>query len=247
MNCHAYEVSFPANACELDQDEEYIILKEGATREKVLLHDYKRFFEVPGLYEEVLYKRLKCCSPKMLCALLDKAMEDSDDTVEPLRVLDFGAGNGVAGDHVKEAFACDTLVGVDIETEARKAAFRDRPDLYDDYLIADFTALDSREKDKLEGYDFNILLSIAALGYDHIGTKAFLNAFELVADDAWVAFNIKDRFLSDEDATGFKETVETLMQDRMQVLESQRYVHRYSITEEPLHYVGIIGKKTQAD
>ena len=36
-----------------------------------------------------------------------------------------------------------------------------------------------------------------------------------------------------------------LVRERMQVLESRRYVHRYSITEKPLHYVGIIGKKTE--
>lgn len=192
-----------------------------------------------------MYKRLKCCSPQMLCAMLDKAMESNEEALGPLRVLDFGAGNGVAGDHLKEAFGCETLVGVDIVNEAREAASGDRPDLYDDYLIADSTALNSREKDKLKSYDFNTLLSVAALGYDHIGTEAFVNAFDLVADDAWVAFNIKDRFLGEEDDTGFYEIVEELVRERMQVLESRRYVHRYSITEKPLHYVGIVGIKTE--
>lgn len=243
MDKHCYSIEFPQNTCELDQDEEYIILKDGDVDEKVLLHDYQRFFEVQGLYEEVLYRRLKCKSPQMLCQLIGKAMETCAREKESLRVLDFGAGNGVAGQHLKEEIGCETIVGVDILDEAKEAAYRDRPKLYDDYLIADFTHLDSQKKDKLESYDFNALLSVAALGYDHIGTEAFLNAFDLVSEDAWVAFNIKDRFLSQDDSTGFRETVDLLMQERLCVFESQRYVHRLSISEDPLYYVGIVGRK----
>jgi predicted TPR repeat methyltransferase len=241
-----YNITFPRNACDLDQNEEYIILKDGDSKKKVLLHDYRGFYEIPGLYEEVLYQRLKCCSPQMLCTLLNKAMDDHKGRQEPLRVLDFGAGNGAAGENLKEQIGCETIVGVDILDQAKEAALRDRPELYDDYIVADFTGLDAPEKSKLETYDFNALLTVAALGYDHIGTEAFLNAFDMVSEDAWVIFNIKDRFLSEDDTTGFKDTVHSLMQDRLHVLESERYVHRLSIFDEPLHYIGIVGKKNES-
>jgi predicted TPR repeat methyltransferase len=246
MGCHDYDITFPDNACGLDQDEEYIILKEGNGREKVFLHDYQNIYTIPGLYEAVLYKRLKCRSPEMLCTLLGKAMQNHDDHQrEPLRVLDFGAGNGVAGQNLKIEFRCKTMVGVDILDEAKEAALRDRPELYDEYMVSDFTDLDSQEKATLEAYNFNTLLSVAALGYDHIGTKAFLNAFDLVSANAWVAFNIKDLFLSNKDSTGFRETIRSLMQDRLHVFELERYVHRLSIAEEPLHYIGVVGKKNE--
>ncbi|WP_419658697.1 hypothetical protein Dvar_75360 [Desulfosarcina variabilis str. Montpellier] len=244
MDQDAYEIAFPDNAQDLDQNEEFIILQAEKGHEKVMLHDYQRFFEVPGLYEEV-YKRLKCCSPQMLCGLLNKAMDAHENDSDALRVLDFGAGNGVAGERLKENVGCETIVGVDIIEEAKEAALRDRSKLYDDYLVADFTDLDKKEKDILESYDFNTLFSVAALGYDHIGTEAFLNAFEIVSEDAWIAFNIKDRFLSEEDSSGFRDTIRDLVQERLHIIESQRYVHRLSICEEPLYYIGVVGKKTE--
>jgi predicted TPR repeat methyltransferase len=244
MDLHRYNIDFPKNAG-LDQNEEYIILKDRDSPEKIFLHDYQKFYEIPGLYEEVLYQRLKCCSPQILCTLLDKAMDCHEGRQEPLKVLDFGAGNGVAGETLKEQIGCETIVGVDILDQAKAAALRDRPELYDDYIVADFTDLEVPKKSGLETYDFNALMTVAALGYDHIGTQAFLNAFDMVSEEAWVVFNIKDRFLSQDDTTGFRDTVRSLMQDRLHVLESQRYVHRLSISDEPLHYIGIVGKKNE--
>lgn len=119
MDCHCYEITFPTDGNELDQDQEYVTLVDGDDREKVLLHDYQRFYEIPGLYEEVLYNRLKCCSPQILCDLLGNAMASSKEHDSPLRVLDFRAGNGVAGEQFKENIGCETIVGVDILEEAK--------------------------------------------------------------------------------------------------------------------------------
>lgn len=246
MERHVYDIAYPDDAAQLDQDEEYVTLVSDDENKTILLHDYQQVFEIPGLYEEVLYERLKCSSPRKLCDMFDSALASEKQDNAPLRVLDFGAGNGVAGEQFKTHIGCDTLVGVDILPEARNAALRDRPVLYDDYLVADFTGLEAATREKLTDYKFNTLFSVAALGYDHIGTEAFLNAFDLVSDDAWVAFNIKDRFLSETDSTGFKKTIEVLVEDRLDVLARQRYVHRLSLAGDPLYYVGIVGKKCQA-
>ncbi|MBW2362941.1 MAG: methyltransferase, partial [Deltaproteobacteria bacterium] len=53
----------PADVRELCQDEVYFYLLEGDSKEKIRLHDYERIFDVPGLYEQVVYERLKCQSP----------------------------------------------------------------------------------------------------------------------------------------------------------------------------------------
>jgi predicted TPR repeat methyltransferase len=245
MDCTSYDISYPRNACELDQNEEYIILKNGLSYEKILLHDYRKLYKFPGLYEEILYRRLQCGSPQMLCGLLSKALDHNGGWNDHLRVLDFGAGNGMAGECLKKGIGCETIVGVDILKQAKEAAFRDRPDLYDDYIVADFMNIEDVKKSKLERYDLNVLMTVAALGYDHISNEAFLKAFDVVSKDAWVVFNIKDRFLSEKDDTGFRETVQSLVQRRLQVFESKRYVHRLSMAYEPLYYIGIVGKKNE--
>ena len=60
----------PADVRELCQDEVYFYLLEGKSREKIRLHDYERIFAVPGLYEQVVYERLKCQSPTTVVDVL---------------------------------------------------------------------------------------------------------------------------------------------------------------------------------
>ena len=240
-----YVIKFPVDEHGLDQDEEFIIMDTGKQSEKIRLHDYKRIYNVPGLYEEALYKRLKCESPQVLCSLLQEAMDESEEDCTQLRVLDFGAGNGVAGECMRKQVGCETLVGVDIIPEARKAALRDRPDLYDDYFVVDFNELEEADERQLQKYDFNMLVTIAALGYNHIGAEAFLKAFDFVDDNAWIVFNIKDSFLSEGDDSGFEKNLSSLMDSRLSVLKKNHYCHRLSIANEPLYYYGIVSKKNE--
>ena len=242
MKCSDYEIRFPDAECRLDQDEEWITLVSGDRSEKIRLHNYEKIYNVPGLYEEVLYERLECNSPQVVCTLLKEEMEKSEEEAR-LRVLDFGAGNGMVGECLKEKIGCETLVGVDIIEEALEATHRDRPGLYDDYYVMDFCQLEEGEEEQVKKWDINALITVAALGYDHIGTRAFVNAFKLIEDNSWVAFNIKDRFLSEEDDSGFKQLLGTMMGDSLSVLQNERYCHRLSLAGEPLHYNAIVGKK----
>ena len=239
-----YEIQLPDKECRLDQDEEWIMLVSENRCEKIKLHDYKKFYSVPGLYEEVLYKRLKCDSPRMVCSILKEEIEKSEEETEKLRVLDFGAGNGMVGECLEEMIGCDALVGVDIIDEALRATYRDRPGVYDDYYVMDLSQLDERGERQLKEWGFNTLVTIAALGYDHIPTRAFVKAFNLLDDGAWVAFNIKDRFLSEEDDSGFKQTLDAMMGDSLAVLQNKCYCHRLSLSGEPLQYYAIVGRKS---
>ncbi|WP_462271323.1 class I SAM-dependent methyltransferase [Desulfobacter sp.] len=94
---------------------------------------------MPGLYESLFYDMFKCNSPKMVCDLLKKYVGNGpaqDDIV----ALDIGAGNGMVGEHLS-AMGSETIVGVDILSEAADALERDRPGLYDAYHVADLTAM----------------------------------------------------------------------------------------------------------
>jgi len=245
MDYSEYKIEFPSPEFRMDQRKEWIIVHSEGSDEKICLHDYARFYEIPGLYEEVIYKRLKCNSPQVICGLLKKELQKKGEGSQNLRALDFGAGNGIVGEYLKQKIRCDVLVGVDIITEALDAAQRDRPGIYDDYYVMDLSQPKKFEEKKLEMWNFNVLITIGALGFNDIPTRAFINAFNIVEDDAWVAFNIKDKFLSKNDDSGFKNVLDSMVGDSFHVLQMKRYCHRLSISGEPLHYHAIVGKKVK--
>lgn len=236
------EICIPDAACDLDQDEEWIeiITKEG--KEKLRLHDYDRFYEIPGLYDG-LYRRLKCQSPVVVCNALKEQMQAAGDDPEPVRALDFGAGNGQVGEYLTKEFDCDVVVGLDILPQAKDAAHRDRPGIYSDYYVTDLSTLTQQDQQDLCRWRFNALVTVAALGYGDIGTQAFANAINLVEDGGWIAFNIKDRFLSEDDDSGFRTTLDSLKDEGFDLVHSHRYRHRYSLTGDPLHYYVMVGRK----
>ena len=72
----------PADVCELCQDEVYFYLLEGDSKEKIRLHDYERIFEVPGLYEQVVYERLKCQSPTTVVDVLRSSVAQCQQEIK---------------------------------------------------------------------------------------------------------------------------------------------------------------------
>ena len=87
------------------------------------------------------------------------------------------------------------IVGADIIEAAAEATERDRPGVYADYRVVDMTRLNQSDRKGFEGYEFNCLTCVAALGFGDIPTEAFANAFNLIEPDGWIAFNIKSSFL----------------------------------------------------
>lgn len=233
----------PADARELAQDEAYFFLVDGGKKEKVRLHDYDRIFEIPGLYEQVLYDRLKCQSPETVVRVLRDSVSQSQQRLNELRVLDFGAGNGMVGEELKRQ-GVSRLVGVDILPEALDATLRDRPEVYDAFYVMDFTALNDSEREELNSWSFDCLVSVAALGFGDIPPTAFLEAFNTIADGGWVGFNIKETFLDTRDDSGFSQLIRNLIfSEYLDLYLLQRYRHRYSIEGEPLYYFALSGKK----
>ena len=244
MNEGNIEIVIPEECKRLDQNEEWVEFVTDSEACKVRLHEYGRFFEIPGLYDE-FYKNLKCQSPQVVSDALQEQILQSGQDGQPLRILDFGAGNGQVGEQLTRKLNCEAVVGLDIIPEAREAAKRDRPGVYDEYYVLNMADPADQHVEELSHWDFNALVTVAALGFGDISTRAFINAYNLVGEDAWVAFNIKDRFLSDTDETGFAETVQALMTDGFELIESRRYRHRVSLAGEDLHYYSIVGRKTK--
>jgi hypothetical protein len=243
MSACDLQVQYPGKECILEQSEEYFQLMTDDGPERIRVHDYVRVYKVPGLYEEVVYKKLQCDSPQVVTGLLKDAMQQSADNEEPLRVLDFGAGNGIVGECLQDAVETEAIVGIDIIDEAKTALHRDRPDIYDDYYVMDLSDVYVEDEEKLNRWNFNALVTVAALGFDDIPTQAFINAFNLLDNRSWVVFNIKDRFFSNDDNTGYNEMLQRMIDTSLKVHKKHQYCHRLSMAGEPLHYYAIVGRK----
>jgi len=203
----------------LDQDEEWCEVEFDGERRRIRLHDYAAIYDVPGLYEHLFYEMLECSSPEVVCDLLRAQLRDAGVDPGSLTALDFGAGNGMVAEELSD-LGVDTIVGVDVLPEARDAAFRDRPD------------------------DFNAMTCVAALGFGDIPPVAFAEAFNLLGSPGWVAFNVRDRFLEDEDPGGFGHFIgrmfaEGVLEERARV----SYTHRVSVAGEDLTYLAIVATK----
>lgn len=235
----------PGDVRELCQDEVYFYLIEGASRKKIRLHEYDRIYEVPGLYEQVVYDRLKCQSPTIVADVLRNSVSQSHQRLNELRVLDLGAGNGMAGEELKTQ-GVSRLVGVDIIPEAEAATERDRPGVYDAYYVMDFASLDDNDRDELNSWSLDCLISVAALGFGDIPAGAFLEAFNMISKDGWIAFNVKETFLDRSDDSGFSQLIrELIFSEYLDLYHLRRYRHRFSIEGEPLYYFALGGKKTE--
>lgn len=229
---------------ELDQDEEWCEIEVDGERRRIRFHDYAEIYEVPGLYEQLFADRLECDSPRVVADLLGQALRDAGAKPEQLTALDFGAGNGMVGELLGE-LSVGEIVGVDLLPEARDAAHRDRPGLYEDYYALDMTQLEPEQRRDLMRHDFDLMTCVAALGFGDIPPLAFAEAFNLVGSPGWIAFNLRDRFM--EEAGGFGALIARLFDEGiLEECSRTQYTHRVSVTGDALVYVAIVAQK-QAD
>jgi len=227
----------------VDQDAEWCVAVVDGERQRVRFHDYDRIYQVPGFYESLFYETLKCTSPHRVATLLEDVLRDYDDELDDMKVLDVGAGNGMVGDELS-ARGADELIGIDIIPEAKAAAHRDRPGLYDDYLVTDLTDLPEDHEEQLRERKIDCLTTVAALGFGDIPPRAFIKALDVIETPAWLAFNIKEDFLREADDTGFMKLIRQLSRDEViQVQAYRRYRHRLAASGRPLHYVAMVARK----
>jgi predicted TPR repeat methyltransferase len=238
-------VQFPSTGTQrLEQDEVFFYLDEGDERRKIRFHDYDEIYRRPGLYEQIFYDRLKCQSPAKVASILQSAVLQSGQPSTTLRVLDLGAGNGIMGEELRR-LGVARLVGADILPEAHEACLRDRPEVYDDYLVCDITDLDEETLDEVESWSLDCLTMVAALGFGDIPAVAFVNAFNLIEVGGWVAFNVRETFLDNRETTDFSRVVrELVFTDYLEIHHLERYRHRLSIDGEPIFYYAVAGQKT---
>jgi hypothetical protein len=239
-----YELRFPKRETGLDQDEEWCEIKIDGEWQRQRFHDYDEIYARPGLYEQIFYDTLKCCSPEQVVGLLRDVLEETGELDMPLRVFDVGAGNGMVGEELRKRLNVTKCAGIDLIKEAAEAASRDRPGVYDDYVVGDLTALTEEQRSRLHSFNFNCLSTVATLGFGDIPPRAFANAYNLVEKNGWIAFNVKEDFVVGERQSGFDSMLWSMIQDhRLHMHAYFRYCHRFSIEGQPLHYVAMVCRK----
>ncbi|MDH5543239.1 MAG: methyltransferase domain-containing protein [Nitrospinota bacterium] len=239
-----HSIQFPKpELSSLGQNEVYFYLQGSGGRRKIKFHDYDEIYQVQDLYEQIFYDRLKCASPAKVATIIESAVKQSQDNFSELRVLDLGAGNGMMGEELKK-HGVSRLVGVDIIPEAYDATMRDRPGVYDAYYVEDFTSLDKEKREEIASWQCDCMVTVASLGFGDIPTKAFIEAFNIIKDEGWVAFNIKESFFDVSDESGFSKMIRELIFSKyLDVYHIERYRHRLSVEGQPLYYFAIAGRK----
>lgn len=239
-----HRIQFPPIESHLiPQDEVYFHIVEQQERYRLRFHDYAEIYKRAGLYEQLFCERLKCSSPQKVGEILQRTVVAAGERLSELRVLDLGAGNGMMGEVLKQEGVA-RLIGADIIPEARDAADRDRPGVYDDFYVADFTNLSQTDRESLSNWSINCLTTVAALGFGDIPPLAFLTALQFVQNDGWVAFNIKETFLERSDTSGFSKFIRELIFSKyLELFHLEKYRHRLSMEGTPLFYYALVARK----
>ncbi len=239
-----FSISMPARNDGRDQDSEWCWLKQpGQSPRRIRFHDYGEIYAIPGLYEQLFHDELQCMSPATVSGLIADVIGQTDRDPSALRVLDLGAGSGMVGEELQQIGA-SYLVGVDICEQAAVAAERDRPDVYDNYLVADLCHPEPDEDRILRESNFNALTSVSALGFGDIPPRAFANSFNYVASDGLIAFTLRDRFLEEADKSGYRKLIDRMIDESVMRPQARwRFRHRFSSAGEPLYYVAVVAEK----
>ena len=201
-----------------------------ADRRRIGFHDYAAIYAEPGLYEHVFYETLGMRSTSEVVRLYAQCLERLGLDPAGQRVIDFGAGNGLGGDALR-ALGVGQLVGVDLEPMARTASERDRPGVYDEYLVGDVGAWSEAELDRLRGFRPTALLALSAVGLGHVPCAVMRRALGLLEPGRLYGFAVAPPLLPESTdpaglASGYPELLRSLGAET-ELLCRERYVHRY--------------------
>ena len=210
--------------------EEWLEYGPGDDRRRIGFHDYAAIYAVPGLYEYVFYDTLGMRSTTEVVRLYGEALDQLELDPAAQRVVDFGAGNGLGGEALRD-LGVGELVGIDLEPMARTAAGRDRPGVYDEYLVGDLGAWTEAEMDRLRSRRPTALLALSAVGLGHVPSQVLERALGLLGPGGVYAFAVAPPLLPEStdpagQASGYPLLLQTML-EQTELLRREGYVHRH--------------------
>jgi hypothetical protein len=238
----SYEVELIPAPDGAEDDEALTVRWEDGREQTMRLHEYERVYPIPGLYEEVVQRRLQCASPRRLADAVVAACVAAGEDPAGLRVFDLGAGNGVVGEELAGR-GVDVLVGSDNIAQAREAARRDRPSLYRDYLVGELRDWDTLERLVRDG-ELNLLAAAGALGRGHVPVDDFRRLWGLFAPGAWLAITVA-RELAQPGDGDIGDWLADMAADGgdTKIISREPFRHRLTMAGEPITYEVVVGRR----
>jgi hypothetical protein len=215
--------------------------------EELRLHEYGRVYALPGLYEQIVHQRLGCRSPEQIAAMLADAVGRLGWNRETVRVIDLAAGNGISGQALA-AHGLHPVLGTDIVPEARAAALRDRPGVYDAYQTLDLLALGPDQQQAITALEANALSCVAPVGTarEQLPPLALSAVVKLLAADALVAYMHDPTLGLPDQVTEELWAQELGPESQADLLVRESYLHRYTLTGRPYEMVGVVWRVRRA-
>ena len=209
--------------------EEWVEFGPRDARRRIGFHDYGAIYAVPGLYERLFYDTLGMRSTAEVVRLYGEVLAAEGIDPSGQRVVDFGAGNGLGGDALR-ALGVGELIGFDVEPMARTAAARDRPGVYDDYLVGDLGSWSPDELDELRRLAPTAVLALSAVGIGHVPPHVLRRALSVLGHRGIYGFAVTPTLLPDSgdpsgQASGYPEFLRELGRGTEPLREAS-YVHR---------------------
>ncbi len=234
-----FSISIPKQQ-ELSQDREFFLLEEGGEARKIRLQDYDKIFSVPGLYEQLLLESLEYASPKVMQNAFDFICKEYSVSTSNMSVLEIGPGNGVVGEMLRKV-KVSYLVGIDISEIACTSAARDRPNVYDDYIVSDLSQQNIEKLSQIRAHGkFGFIVAVASLGFSDASIAVFQNSLSFLKPGGFVGICIKEEFLFLNNNTGFGDFLRVLCEQELFIeVFRERYVHRLSTAGQPIYYIAL--------
>ncbi len=106
------------------------------------------------------------------------------------------------------------------------------------------TNLSEKTQNTLSKRGFNCLVCTSALAFNHIPALGLANAFNLIAPNGWIAFNVQKERWEDKSETSFVASHPWVAEtDIFEIADQHIYQHRFHMDGRPLYYIAIIGTK----
>ncbi len=237
-----YTVKLEAGQDVQQSEEAFTVTFAKGRSERMRLHDYDRMYAVPGLYEDVIQRRLQCASPAKIADVLLRVAELESREPHLLRVLDLGAGNGIVGEELR-ARGVQVLIGTDSAKSARDATARDRPGLYASYVVGDLNGAPELGT-LVRELGINCIVCAGALGFEHIEAQSFAELWDLLPPGAMFALTIhEDLAQPGTSDIGDELAALSAAAGGTEIVISERFRHRMSMAGEPIHYVAVGARK----
>lgn len=239
-----FEIQLPETEIvrNLPIQEEFFWLSQNRKEQKLRLHDYAQIYRIPHLYE-YLMEKLQTKSHIVLSSLLIDRVTQAGGNVKDLIVLEIGAGSGMVGKALAD-LGVKSITGIDILSEAAEAAKRQYPGVYENYYVEDLTNISEKTRETLSSRGFNCMVCASALTSNHVPPLALASAFNLIAPNGWIAFNVqKEGWEEKGEASFVARNPWVAKTDIFEIAEKHDYQHRFHMDGRPLYYKAIIGTK----